>query len=68
MTRVMLLLAAFICASTMAHAGGGPNDPPAEERLNPYTGVLPPCDDAGVLWHDQQPFRRGGKHVLELAG
>jgi hypothetical protein len=49
MTRIFFLVAALLCSSTFAYAGGGPNDPPAEGRDSPYSGIIPPCDDSGVL-------------------
>ncbi|HMK90474.1 MAG TPA: hypothetical protein VK446_12690 [Methylocystis sp.] len=47
------LVAAIYCglAAIPASAGAPLQDvPPAETRLAPFTGDLPPCDDSFVLW------------------
>ena len=47
MKRIFVCLAALLVFAASAHAAG--IIVPAEERYSPYTGVLPACDDPGVL-------------------
>ncbi len=47
MKRIFVCLAALFVFAASAHAAG--IIVPAEERYSPYTGVLPACDDPGVL-------------------
>jgi len=47
MKRVFLCLLALFAFAASAHAAG--IIVPAEERYSPYSGVLPACDDSGVL-------------------
>ena len=47
MKRIFVCLAALFAFAASAHAAG--IVVPAEERHSPYTGVLPACDDPGVL-------------------
>ena len=47
MKRVFVCLLALSAFVASAHAAG--IIVPAEERYSRYTGVLPPCDDPGVL-------------------
>jgi hypothetical protein len=47
MKRILICLAALFVFATTAQAGG--LIVPAEERYHPWTGVVPACDDPGVL-------------------
>ena len=47
MKRIFVCLTALFVFAAAAQAAG--IIVPAEERYSPYTGVLPPCDDPGVL-------------------
>ena len=47
MKRIFVCLAALFVFAASAHAAG--IIVPAEERYSPYTGVVPACDDPGVL-------------------
>ncbi len=47
MKRLALVFAAFFAFGAAAHAAGFVV--PAEQRYSSYSGVLPPCDDSGVL-------------------
>jgi hypothetical protein len=47
MKRIFVCLAALFVFAACAHAAG--IIVPAEERYHPWTGVLPACDDAGVV-------------------
>jgi len=47
MSRVFLFAAALLGMTVAAQAGG--IVVPAEQRYSPFAGVLPACDDAGVL-------------------
>ena len=47
MKRIFLCLAALFVFAATAQAAG--IIVPAEERYHPWTGVLPGCDDSGVL-------------------
>ncbi len=47
MKRIFVCLAALFVFAASAHAAG--IIVPAEERYSPYSGVLPACDDPGVL-------------------
>jgi hypothetical protein len=47
MKRMLLALAALFAFAATAQAAG--IIVPAEERYAPYTGIVPACDDAGVL-------------------
>ena len=47
MKRILVCLAALFVFAAGAQAAG--IVVPAEERYSPYAGVVPPCDDPGVL-------------------
>jgi hypothetical protein len=42
-------MACFFVQPAAAQTPAGPNDPPAEARVRPFTGELPGCADALVL-------------------
>ncbi len=47
MNRLLLLLATLLSLAVSAHAEGVVV--PAEQRHAPYSGIIPTCDDSGVL-------------------
>jgi len=70
MKRILVCLTALFVLSATAQAAG--IIVPAEERYHPWTGVVPPCDDPGVLSWITQGFdsneARYWNSSLRLAG
>ena len=57
MSRIALLVGVASVFGTAASAfGWREHNPPAEHRMLPYTGVMPPCDDPDVLAEISQRF------------